>query len=644
MAIINLNNISLSFSTQRIFDSLDLVLHAGEKVGLVGPNGCGKTSLLKLIQGLIDPDTGDAAKAKSLKTGYLPQETPTGSQRTVLNELHAGTEEILSLYSHLLEASRQIESLSGQEQQRQLRRYEHLKNEFEVKGGYTFETRIQEITAGLGINQELLEKKMCELSGGQLSRIGLAKLLISENDLLLLDEPTNHLDFEAINWLESFLKKFTGAALIVSHDRYLLDNVVTKVADIDGKKAFMYTGNYSTYREEKQKRLLEQQRQYEKRKEFVDHTLDFIARNKDQEGMRKTARGRKKYLDRILHYNPDFLDKPQQASDINFSFDEKDVPKRKDVILSLHSLGHRYESVTLFENLNLELMRGQRLGIIGPNGTGKSSLLKIALGHLKPTDGSSKLKTSVTTGYLDQHSTVLASDNNVLEELASVTEDKTENLRSILGAFGFRGDEVFKSVSALSGGEKNRLIICKLVVSSPDLLILDEPTNHLDIQTTEALESALINYTGTLIIVSHDRYFLENVVDSILVIGADKLGRKQMGRFEFIPGPYSWYATILEKRRQSASQEKVSKPKQKKEKSKEPKTKTPSHLREFNKWTIEQIEEAIIETEEKIQTLHEKFGDDAIYKNTDLLDELREKLSKTEHYLEILYQAYELRS
>ena len=648
MPIITLKEIHISFGPEVIFDNLSLRLYPHEKVGLVGPNGSGKTTLLKMILGSLEPDMGQIKKRKSAKTAYLPQEPLFSGNKTVLEELHSSAEGILMLQRQLNTAARDISRHKGSELKAAMRQYDRLTTEFELAGGYDYEKKIKETTAGLGLYQQHYELKTSQLSGGQLSRLGLAKVLLTEANLLLLDEPTNHLDWEATLWLEKYLKNYRGAALIVSHDRFLLDRLVSKIVEINQKKTNVYPGNYSNYKAEKAKRDLELGRQYQERVEFIRRTRDFIARNKDQEGMRKVARGRKTQLEKLLKYDPDFLEQPKHNKELKFEFSAVQYKSRRmDTILNCQNLTKRFDDVTLFENMSFELFTGQKLGIIGPNGMGKTTLLKLALGREKPTSGTVKIKDNLSIGYLDQAGIELNPDNSVIEELASTAKDvSNEKLRGILGAFQFSGDDVFKQVAELSGGERNRLALCKLVQAAPELLVLDEPTNHLDIPAIEALEDALANYEGTVIVVSHDRFLLDKVAERILVLGTDKFGNKSAGKFELVTGSISDYARLVEARlaRENQDRKAGGAKKNKRPKIAAGKTMiTPPRLRKFNSWSIEKIEEVIEETEQQIKILQERFGEEQICKNPNLLNELRKEFEDKQQYLNLLWQAYENR-
>ena len=468
--------------------------------------------------------------------------------------------------------------------------------------------------------------------------------------LLLLDEPTNHLDLLATDWLEKFLLTFEGAAVLISHDRFLLDKIASKIIEVENKGAKVWSGNYSNYIQTKDTLRLEKQRQYVQRKEFVERTIDFIARNKDQEGMRKTARGRKTRLKRLLKENPDFLDKPVDSKTISFGFSE--TSGKSELVLRCENLSMRFDNMKLFENVTFDVLRGERLGITGPNGTGKSTFLKLALRQLAPAGGTIKLGENLKIGYLDQQGFVLDPNKTVLEELQSIAPQLSQQqLRGMLGAFLLSGDDAFKKTSELSGGQQARLILCKLVLDNPDCLVLDEPTNHLDIASRAALEDAIDGFDGSVIVVSHDRFFLDRIADKLFVVGSDKYGKKSLGSTEFVSGRpvYSKYAQLIYKRLAEYQQQKqqefakfepkrnAGRPK------KETKTK-PEEIKRFNKYTVEQIEEMIINLEKKIMEMKERFGNPEIYKNPSLLMQLQKEFDTANAELELLYKAYEWRA
>ena len=645
MSLVTFNDVHLAYGPQVVFDGLGLVVHPGEHVGLVGPNGCGKTTLLRLITGDVRPEMGSVIRNKNLRIGYLPQEPQYDGSRTVIEEMHAGFEDMLRMQRRLHKLSERMADLCDDELKAAMKEYDRLHAEFEVAGGYDYEVRIRSILAGVGLPEDLFDVSTSALSGGQRSRLGLAKVLATDAEMLLLDEPTNHLDLQATEWLERFLQNFGGAAVVISHDRYLLDNVVCKIIEVAGRRAKVWKGNYSNYAQTKETVTLQQQRLYQARKEMVEKTLDFIARNKDQEGMRGTARGRKTRLEKLLKSNPDFLERPESQQRIRFDFGK--VRSKGDFAIRCEKVKMGFGEIVLFDGLSFELEPGERLGITGPNGTGKSTLLKLIMSKLPPISGTIKVAPSATVGYLDQAGEELDPEKTALEEVATVRPDMLHGeLRSRLGAFLFSGDDVFKKVAELSGGEKNRLVLCKLVLSKPGILLLDEPTNHLDIGSRETLEAALSDYAGTLVVVSHDRFFLDRVVDELLVIGVDELGRKSLGCWELAEGGYSEYGRLLAERTARSELEAAHKADAKSGRKKKgnPRRTTPEDIRKFNRLSIEQIEEAIVAAEEDVKDTMSRFGDEDIYKDGRKVAELQADLDAKKAHVGLLYRAYAWRT
>jgi ATP-binding cassette subfamily F protein 3 len=650
MAIVTLSDIHVAFGPEVVLDKLDLQLHPGEKVGMVGVNGSGKSTILKLIVGQIQPDMGGVVRQKTLRIGYLAQETAFSGDRTIMEEMHAGVGHLLKLQREIQAVSGEMEKLSGPELKATMKKYDRLCHDFEIAGGYEYEIRILKTLAGVGFEPEMHYVKTSALSGGQLSRLGLAQVLMLDTDLLLLDEPTNHLDLQATEWLEKFLIGYNGAAVIISHDRCLLDKVACKIIEVENRQARVWSGNYSNYVQTKQIERLQQEREHVRRVEMVERTLDFIARNKDQEGMRGTARGRKTRLKRLLKENPDFLDKPKSQKTISFSFGKTD--RKSDLVLRCEGLSKSFGELTLFENLTFDILSGQRIGITGPNGTGKSTFLCLALGRLEPSAGSIRMGRNLRVGYLDQHGDVLDPSRSVLDEARSINPTlSSEQVRNRLGAFLFTGDDVFKLCGDLSGGQRNRLMLCKLVLADPDVLIMDEPTNHLDIASRQMLEAALEDYSGTMIVVSHDRYFLDRVIDKLLVIGVDEFGSRCLGRTEFIEAKpaYSYYASIVRERVENRQQQLQSRSAGTHKRrpagtGSKPRSRTPEELKQFNKYSVEQIEELIIELEHELDGMKEHFGDEMIYKNPERFAELKCSYDAKTAELELLYRAYERRA
>jgi ATP-binding cassette, subfamily F, member 3 len=646
MAIVTLTDVHKSFGSEVVLDKLSLQVFPGEKVGMVGANGSGKSTIVRLIVGEIKADMGGVFRQKGLRIGYLPQEPHFAGERTVIEEMRSGFEHLFRLQERIHRSAAEMESLKGELLAGKMKEYDMLLDQFEAGGGYEYQMRIRTTLAGVGLEEEVCDTKVSALSGGQLSRLGLAKLLIMDTDLLLLDEPTNHLDLQATGWLEKFLAGFDGAVVLISHDRFLLDKIAGKIIEIEKGCAKVWSGNYSNYIRSKEVLGLERQRQYEQRKEFVERTLDFIARNKDQEGMRKTARGRKRRLRRLLKEDPDFLERPADEKTISFGFGEG--RGKSELVLRCEGLGKSFGQLRLFEGISFDVLRGERLGITGPNGTGKSTFLKLAMGQVEQSEGTIRMGENLKIGYLDQRGEVLDAEKTVIEEVqSSAPQFLQEQLRGRLGAFLFSGEDVFKKTSELSGGQQSRLILCKLVLSNPDVLVLDEPTNHLDIASRQMLEEALEEYDGTVIVVSHDRFFLDRIVDKLFVVGVDRLGRRCTGGYEFVTGEqvYTKYAGQVEQRVRQYQQEKAGQFKTAGHRSGDTRQKVrrraPEEIKRFNKYTVEQIEGMIIGLEKEIAEMKERFGDSEVYKNPQFLMQLQKEYDLKNAEVGLLYKAYE---
>lgn len=519
MPLAKLDHISKLYGANLVLDDISWQVSADDRVGLIGDNGTGKTTLFKIITGEIAQSKGTVERAKRARIGHLHQEPEFDSQVKLRDAIRTAA------FSHMSDLEEDMESLSQQmgqtgneeELTELLDHYARLQERHEAHGGYNYEHRIDAVLGGLGFTQADLELPVGVLSGGQKGRAALAHLLLEEPDLLLLDEPTNHLDLAGTEWLEGFLiSEYHGAVVVVSHDRYFLDKVVTKVAELQNHKLEEYNGNYTKYIFLRERKLLVQQRQYVRQQEEIAHDQDFIRRYKA--GQRsKEARGREKKLDRM-----ELVEKPQlRTKRIKLQF--RTELRGGDDVLQIRDLSKSYDGKLLFEDLNLDVYRHDRVGIIGPNGIGKTTLLRIILGQEEPTDGTVKVGYNLRVGYYDQEHASLNLDNTVLDEIWELRPDDTQGeIRSYMGRFLFSGEEVFKQISDLSGGEQSRVALSKLLLENANFLILDEPTNHLDISSKEVLEQALLEYPATAIIVSHDRYFLNKIVNKILFMEEDR--------------------------------------------------------------------------------------------------------------------------
>ena len=511
--ILSCQNISKSFGTDEILKNVSFHIEANEKAAIVGINGAGKSTLLKIIMQKETPDTGEVILAKDATIGYLAQYQDVSGHRTIYEEVLDAKQNIIEMEERLRGMETQMNTLTGQELETLLDGYHRLSHEFELLGGYTYRSEVTGILKGLGFVESEFDRQMSELSGGQKTRVSLGKLLVTKPDVLLLDEPTNHLDMESIRWLEGFLMNYKGAVVIVSHDRYFLDRVVTKVVEIFQHQGFVYQGNYTEFAKKKAKIREDLLKQYYNQQREIKHQEEVITKLKsfNREKSIKRAESREKMLDKIER-----LEKPtDENTDIHIVL-EPDVTSGNDV-LTVEHLRKAFGTHTLFDDLSFEIKRGERVALIGNNGTGKTTILKIINELLLADGGTIVLGSNVHIGYYDQEHQLLHMEKTIFEEIADdYPQLNHTKIRNVLAAFLFTNDDVFKRIADLSGGERGRVSLAKLMLSDANFLILDEPTNHLDITSKEILESALNQYTGTVFFVSHDRYFINQTATRIL--------------------------------------------------------------------------------------------------------------------------------
>ncbi|MDO4296278.1 MAG: ABC-F family ATP-binding cassette domain-containing protein [bacterium] len=511
--ILSVSNITKSFGSNDVLKQVSFHIEDHEKAAIVGINGTGKSTLLKILVGELDADSGSCTLSKDKTLGYLAQQQDLQSHRSIYDELLETKRSLIELEERIRKLEQQMHSQSGEALEKLLSEYSRLNHEFELADGYSYKSEIVGVLKGLGFEEGDFTKPISTLSGGQKTRVSLGKLLLSKPDLILLDEPTNHLDMESIAWLETYLLNYSGAVLIVAHDRYFLDRVVTKIVELDQGKATVFLGNYSAYSEKKALLRESMQKAYENQQQEIRHQEEVIAklRSFNREKSIRRAESREKLLSKI-----EVLEKPTEISDDMRIHLEPRITSGNDV-LSVTGLSKSFGSHCLFENLDFSIKRGERIALIGANGTGKTTILKI-LNQLVPADaGEIRFGAKVQVGYYDQDHQVLHMEKTLFEELQDTypTMNHTQ-IRNILAAFLFIGDDVFKRIKDLSGGERGRVSLAKLMLSEANFLILDEPTNHLDITSKEVLEHALVNYTGTVLCVSHDRYFINKTATRIL--------------------------------------------------------------------------------------------------------------------------------
>lgn len=631
--ILACQNISKAFGTDEIIQHASFHIEENEKAAIVGINGAGKTTLLRIIMGELEADQGEVILAKNRTIGYLPQNPDIAGNRTVYEEVLSARDDLTAMQQELIEMEQSMSSLQGEELEKLMDTYNRRNLEFEQKGGASYKSEITGVLKGLGFTEEEFGKHMQTLSGGQRTRVCLGKLLVTKPDVILLDEPTNHLDIGSITWLETFLLNYRGAVVIVSHDRYFLDRVVRKVVELDRSQVSVFSGNYSDYAVKKAQVREAQLKQYYNQQREIRHQEEVIAKLKsfNREKSIRRAESREKMLDKIER-----LEKPvEENTDIHLNLEPRTVSGND--VLSVEHLAKSYPGQRLFTDLFFELKRGERVALIGDNGTGKTTILKIINEMVEADQGTVKLGTNVHIGYYDQEHQVLHPEKTLVEEISDAYPDLTNTeIRNVLAAFLFTGDEVFKRISELSGGERGRVSLAKLMLSEANFLILDEPTNHLDITSKEILEQALNHYTGTVLFVSHDRYFINKTATRILDLTGETLVN-YIGNYDYYLEKCRELTRIYapekeaQQKAEPVSSSKADWKQRKEEQARQRK------LENDRKRTEEQIEE----TEQRIQELEGAFSDSEIATNSARLQELHQEYQEKQKELEHLYEQWE---
>lgn len=641
MAAVTLQGIFKSYGGHEVLSGVTLDLHKGEKAGLIGANGSGKTTLFRLVTGKESPDMGTVTVSGGTTIGYLPQEPDLAMGARLIDVVSGVFDEHRALESEIAALSHAISEAHGTPDEPALmEKYDRLRARFETAGGYDYEIRMREVLGGLSFSPDEYAQPVEQLSGGQKCRAALARLLLSNADFLLLDEPTNHLDIDATRWLEKYLAGYHGGAVIISHDRYLLDRVVTKIIEIEDHTTTVYPTNYTNYAQAKRIRQLQAVRDYEKQSAWLSHQRDYIAKVKYAKDSAKQARGRQKYLDR-MEADGKILDKPKgDSARLKLHFN-RDVGGG-DMVIRCEKAGKAFGDVVLISGLDFEMTRGEKVGIIGPNGVGKTTLLRMLLGQTPPTAGQVRLFQNLSVGYYDQEHRDLDESLSVIEAVRQVRPEISEaEARSYLALFLFRGDSVFKRVGSLSGGEQSRVLLARVVWQSPQVLILDEPTNHLDIPAREALEEALTLFPGSILMVSHDRYFLDRVAERLLVL-------PERGRHELVAGNWTAYSDLLAKREEAAKLEKDRERAAAREASQRRANQSegasgskPKSRSKYVAKRIEALESQIISQESRLKELESSFADPAIMKDAARSKQLHDEYHALKSSLEDLNAEWE---
>ncbi|WP_026693057.1 ABC-F family ATP-binding cassette domain-containing protein [Peribacillus kribbensis] len=632
MILLQVNALSKYYGAEVALSNIKLEIQNRDRIALVGRNGAGKSTLLKIIAGIASYDSGEIIKPKDVTIGYLAQDTGLESTLSIWDEM-------LTVYEPLLKLEKELRRLEEEmaapfvynneaAYQRVLKEYDQAQISFKEMGGYQYEADIRSVLHGLQFSGFDHGTKISTLSGGQKTRLALGKLLLTKPGILILDEPTNHLDIDTLSWLEQYLQSYSGSVLIVSHDRYFLDKVVSQVYEISRTAIKKYPGNYTEYLVQKAEDFERDMKQYEKQQDEIAKLKDFVQKNIARASTTKRAQSRRKQLDKIQA-----LDRPQgDEKSASFSFGIE--RQSGNEVLQTSSLAIGYEGGIVAKDISIRVSRGDSIAIVGPNGVGKSTLLKTIINALPPLGGAFKLGTNVKVGYYDQNQANLKSNKRVLNELWDEHPGHNEkDIRTVLGNFLFTGDDVLKPVSTLSGGEKARLALAKLMMEQANLLILDEPTNHLDLDSKIVLENALVDYPGTILFVSHDRYFINRIASKVIELSVD-------GSEEFL-GDYDYYVVKKQEQEELAALEGLTAASSVIQEKKSHKIdKEAKKLERQRKRRLEEIESAIEELEPKISLYNEQLCDPEIFQNHEKVIEINTMLENAKKELDIMLEEW----
>ena len=639
--ILSCNNITKTFGTDTILSDCSFHIEEREKAAIVGPNGAGKSTLLKIIMGRLPADDGTVTISKDKTLGYLAQHQNLSSDGTIYDELLSVKKDIIALEEKIRETEQQMKNATGEQLDTLLDQYTKMNHQFELENGYAYQSEIVGVLKGLGFTEDDFSLPVSTLSGGQKTRVALGKLLLSKPDIILLDEPTNHLDMESIRWLENYLLGYNGSVIIVAHDRYFLDRIVTKIIEIENTHVTVFSGNYTAYADKKKilrnmqlKEYLNQQREIKHQQEVITKLKQF-----NRKKSIKRAESREKMLDKL-----EVVDKPAEINDkMNIELNPS-VISGNDV-LSVSHLSKAFDDNTLFTDISFDIKRGERVALIGNNGTGKTTILKIINDILPADSGEIKLGSKVTIGYYDQEHHVLDPDKTLFDELQDAYPDlNNTQIRNTLAAFLFTNDDVFKYIRDLSGGERGRVSLAKLMLSNANFLILDEPTNHLDMVSKEILENALNSYTGTVLYVSHDRYFINTTATRIIEL----VGQTTVNYI----GNYDYYiekkdaltaAALAGKPADSSSAVSAAQKNAQKESAKADwkQSKEEQALLKKKKNELKKTEERITVIEDRLKAIEEESALPEVCTDTARLLELHKESTKLSEELDALYEKWE---
>ena len=617
MIILQANKIERSFAGEVLFDNINLQVDERDRIALVGKNGAGKSTLLKILVGEEEPTTGEINKKKDISLSYLAQDSRFESENTIYDEMLHVFDDLRRTERQLRQMELEMGEKTGAELDKLMSDYDRLSENFRQAGGFTYEADIRAILNGFKFDESMWQMRIAELSGGQNTRLALAKMLLEKPNLLVLDEPTNHLDIETIAWLENYLVNYSGALIIVSHDRYFLDKVATITLDLTKHSLDRYVGNYSSFVEQKEQKLATEAKNYEKQQKEIAALEDFVNRNLVRASTTKRAQSRRKQLEKMER-----LDKPEAGKkSANMTFQSEKISG--NVVLTVENAAIGYDGEILSEPINLDLRKMNAVAIVGPNGIGKSTFIKSIVDQIPFIKGEKRFGANVEVGYYDQTQSKLTPSNTVLDELWNDFKLTPEvEIRNRLGAFLFSGDDVKKSVGMLSGGERARLLLAKLSMENNNFLILDEPTNHLDIDSKEVLENALINFDGTLLFVSHDRYFINRVATHVLEL-SENGSTLYLGDYDYYVDKKAELVASQEEEAAAYSQEKEVSPVNDYQAQKESQKELRKLMRQ-----IESLETEIEELETQAQAISEQMQ---TTNDADELMQLQAELDKISH-------------